>query len=142
MNIIAQSGAPVSCGVDTTEDVLATITIPGGTLGANDSARLTMAWGRTGHGGSTDTLRIYFGGTLVQSKVLNFDVTVEQSNNELKFCNKNSTNAQIVYGTGAQNSFVNTALDMTQDQDIVIKGQNGNSADATTLLQYTLEALV
>lgn len=142
--VLASSGVAVSCPADTTEDILATITVPGGAMGANGAVRMIVNWSLNSLGFGK-TLRVRFGG-VAGNKF--YEVTTTAANlsysSQVLIKNKNSTNSQI----GATPNFGAfgaalpvSALETQNPQDIVITGQKFLAGDTLTLESYIVEIL-
>jgi hypothetical protein len=144
VSILAISGATVTAPADTSENTLATITVPANLLGSNGALRLTADVAVSG--GSGKTLRVRFGGTQVvslgppTSANVSFVCTVQ---------NKNSTSAQEAYaptffdggtppsGIGAGSS----SIDTTASTTLTVTAQKVSGADTVTLNRYVVEVL-
>ncbi|HEY2068285.1 MAG TPA: hypothetical protein VGG48_01925 [Rhizomicrobium sp.] len=143
--IVAQSGAAVSAGADTTEDTLATITIPANAMGANGCLDIDTIWTIT-NGANTKTLRIRFSGGS-GSAYLNVAPTTSAGGTwRTKICNANATNSQIggmagaSFGNGAGTAALITgSADTTASQTVVITGLKASSGDTLMLDQYTVK---
>lgn len=136
-----QTGAAVGNGADTTEDVLFTYTVPANAFNqAGQGVRVT-AWGSGVNTANSTTVKLYFGATVVLTKVL----TVSQANTWTAYyqCFQTSTgNTQTASGEvsngGTATSFVqNTVAPAeTTSGTIVIKvtGQRGTTATANSVV--------
>jgi hypothetical protein len=146
-HIIDASAVSVSAGANTSENTLATITIPGGSLGANGMLRITTMWSYTNNA-NAKTPRIRFGGTS-GTQYLSFAATTSASTQTQQIIrNVNATNSQKGWISGSPICFtssasspVTSAVDTTASQDIVITGQKAVSGDTLTLESYLVEAL-
>lgn len=137
-----QSGSASSALTGTTaETALATLTLPGGTLGPNGSMQLDALWSCNNSAGAK-TLRARFGGltgvifgtsagsTPVAGRATGF---IQNRNNVASQIG--SVNNAFVAGTAAHGTgTVNTALSQT----IVITGQLATSSDTMTLESYSI----
>lgn len=143
--IIAQSGLAVSAGADTTEDVLATITIPAGLLATNGQLEIETLWLVTNNS-NNKTSFIRFGGTSGTAYLNLVSTTVVSFQNRCIISNSNSASAQVGFATGTANSYaasgnalttsaVNTAAATT----LIISGQKANSGDTLTLERYSVK---
>lgn len=146
--ILAQSWVAVNTPVDTTEDTLATVTIPANTLRANDSMYITTLWTCTNNA-NVKTMRIRYsgiGGTIYRSVALTsaaalFDITL--------IANTNSTSAQTggetasangvyqIIGTLPPTSTENTTATTT----LVFTGQKATAGDVLTLVGYIVQVM-
>lgn len=139
--LLAQSGAAVSAPVDTTEDTLATITVPANSMGANGCVEIKTMWTTT-NSANVKTMRVRFGGTVYYG----FGATATAANTSVaRVCNTNATNAQVggysahSFGSDAQTgSLVTTAVDTTSAATILITGQKASSGETITLNSYSV----
>lgn len=145
--LLAQSYAAVSAPNDTTEDTLATITVPANTLGANGSLRIYTLWTVT-NSATAKTLRIrYSGGS---GTIYMQAAAVNQASHQalLVIANQAATNSQIGTapstngGLGVNGSALATSsVDTTASTTIVITGQKATGTDTLTLNGYTVEVI-
>lgn len=148
--ILAQSGLAVSCPADTNEDILASVTIPGGVMGANGILRVLTLWTFTSDAINSKTLRVRFGG-IGGTQYLNFAATSTVALQGICMIrNRNAENAQIGFAANNNNPF-NTAIstanptsavDTTVNSTLVITGQKASAGNTLTLEAYTVELLV
>jgi len=133
---------------DATFQALRTITIPGGTLGANDALRVTAAWSHT-NSANVKTLRIRFNGTTFHGQQVTANAS---SRTQATIANRNATNSQLGFGgsgsTSGQwasggNAVVTSAFDTTTDLDIQIgcDWAGATPAETVTLQGYIIEVL-
>lgn len=146
--VLAQSFVPVSAPADTTEDTLATITVPANTLGANGALRITTFWTFT-NGANNKTLRARFSGAS-GTQYLNVTFTTQ-----LEFIgttvigNANAMNSQGGYSIGTYSggthlqggSRITSAVDTTASTTIVLTGQKATAGDTLTLEGYMVEVI-
>jgi len=130
---------------DTNPATFYTIAIPGGTIGANGSLRITVSFGYTGTAGAK-TPTIAFGGTTFYS-------TASPSGSTLSahiittISNRNNTSIQIGGSTNqagytsTNNAFVPGAIDTTISQNLVISGQLANAGDSIAVERYLIEVI-
>jgi hypothetical protein len=130
----------------TTETTLATITIPGGKLGLNGTALLTM-WFSVLNATSTVTIRAYLEGDQIISKTLPAGLAVTAHGN-IQLSANNADDEQVSRAFLMWPGTVETAsladgdhaADSTADMDITITGQKANAGDiltlVTSLMQY------
>jgi hypothetical protein len=141
--VFAQSGTAVSVSAVTSEETLATITIPGGAMGPNGWVGVSTIWscnndadaktGRVRVGGGAGTA--FFGVNMSSNVGLSRAVYVVNSNSA------SSQKANIAGGnaggTGVFTSAAPTAsVNTASDWDLVITGQKADSADTLTLEAY------
>lgn len=141
--VLAKSGAAVSLPVDTTEDTVATITIPANSMGANGRIRVTTYWTETNNANSKTT-RIKFGGTNFASIA---SANLAQRGTLATISNRNATNSQWGVGTftgvGSYNDqgYITAAIDTTSAVTMLITGQKATAGDTLTLESYLVELL-
>lgn len=140
--VIAASAVAVATTGDTNENTLATITIPGGAMGANGIVRITTVSSHT-NSGNTKILRIKYGGTTFASLSVTTSVTVRHT---LNIFNRNATNSQvgqstsIAFGTSA-GAATTASINTTAAVTILITGQNGLGSETITLESYLVEVI-
>ena len=142
---LASSAVGVSCPADTSEDILATITVPAGAIGANGQLRIWQLWSCTNNANSK-TMRVRLGG-VSGTQFLNAGVaSIASWQNVTIIRNRNSQSSQIGYANNQGTPFAITtttnqtgAVDTSASQDIVISGQKGTAGDALTLEAYMVE---
>jgi hypothetical protein len=137
------SGALVACPADTTEDILATITIP--PLSANAMARVWMVW-ETTNNANVKTYRVRLGGIAgfvfgsgnVASNITTATVAWLQ--------NQNATNSQVGGVTdisasiGSRGTAISTgAIDTSVSTTIVITAMKATAGDTMNLRSYLVE---
>ena len=140
--VLAQSAVAVTAPADTNENTLATYTLPGGTMGLNDSIEAWVVFTNNNSGG-TKTFKIDFGGT----DYLAGSATTTLAYHAIKqITNRNSLSSQVGaasamgIGTGAGavvTSSVNTAADVV----ITITGTKSSGADTITLEAYSIRLI-
>lgn len=145
--IAGQSSAAVSCGADTNEDTLATITIPANALGANGRLRITTIWTTT-NSGNNKTTRVRYSGASGTQYGLNVLTTTATAVEMRLIGNRNATNSQVggmpggTGGWGTSATAVSTsAVDTTAATTVVITGQKASSGEVLTLESYLVELL-
>jgi hypothetical protein len=134
-------GSSLSHTGDTNLTTLATIVIPGRTLGANGSIRVTMVWDYT-NSGNVKTLSGTFGGTTFWQVA---PTTTLTRRSQFGLANAGATNSQIGGPSGidgfttATTAQVTAAVDTTADQNLVLRCQLANSGETITLDTYIVE---
>lgn len=141
--VIGASGASVSVSGVTTEETLATISVPGGAMGANGVIQIFTSFSVT-NSSNNKTLRIRIGG-ISGTEFFNLVLTTNASSGRFTtIANQNSASAQTglvsvsnANGVGsgtlaAPTATVNTASNF----DIVITGQKASSGETLTLVNY------
>lgn len=143
--VLAQSGVAVSHTGNTNETVLATVAMPGGTLGANGVLRITTLWTVT-NSADNKTFRVRLGG-VSGAQVLSVGVTtVATAIIQRTVWNRNSEASQVSWAAGTANSFLiagaanfTSMVNTANAQDIVISGQLATGTDTVTLEGYLIE---
>lgn len=141
--ILGKSGTAVSAPADATEDILATITLPAGALGANGWIDFVTNWSMT-NSANAKTLRVRIGGIggTVIASYSGASVATERIVGDV--VNANATNSQVVNSTnwagGATSvgtSFAQTAaIDTTASTTFVVTGQKATAGETLTLTNY------
>lgn len=147
--ILASSAVAVSHTGNTSETVLATVTIPAGLMGLNGALRLFSLWSTPGGSGNNKTPRARFGNGLSGTTFfgVNVTTTLSYSDGPRILQNRNSAASQVVRttnsGTGTSTAAVAAlTIDTTASQVVVLTGQLANGSDTITLEQYSLELLL
>jgi hypothetical protein len=147
VRMIAKSAAAVSVPADTTEDTLATITVPANAMGANGALRITTMWSFT-NSGNNKTIRARFsGGAGTQYMNIVFAANANFMD-QRTISNRNATNSQVGYvaaaapfGGATTGGIVTSAVDTTASTTVVITGQKASSGETLTLEMYLVELL-
>lgn len=147
IQVLCKSAVAVSAPVDTTEDTLATCTVPANAMGANGVLRIRTRWSATNNV-NNKIIRTRF--STVAGTTFGLITTANWGYQQLEvtISNRNATNSQ----EGAQISFVNSALlassttttsavDTTAATTIVITGQKATAGDTLTLESYLVELM-
>lgn len=150
---LGQSWLSASGANDTNENILASVTIPGGLMGPNGMLRITSMWS-TATSVNTKTLRVRFGGiggTIFQSSVVTAIVSTQ---NMTIISNKNSATSQSGYvaaaaapfgSLGLAGALVSSSVDTGSDTTVVLTVQKDTAAvlasDAATLERYQVELI-
>lgn len=142
--ILAASAVPLTCPANTAENILATISITGGTLGPNGQVEVICLWTSTNNANSK-TGRVRLGGVtgaVFGTEVMTTSVSLMAIR---KFANRNSEASQIGGQAGATGgivasgaAFTTAVIDTSAAQDLVITGQLANSADLLRLEAYSV----
>jgi hypothetical protein len=141
--VAASAATGMSTTGSVTENTLASITIPGGAMGANGSVRITAVFSLSNNA-NTKVMRIKFGGTTYTSVSLSNSTTLRQFT---QIINRNSVSSQVGAATFAggfsssSGAAVTSSVDTSSDVTLLITGQNGNSADTITLESYLVEVI-
>lgn len=144
VQVLGQSGAAVSAPAnDTNENILATISIAAGLMGANDSLEILTMWSYTAST-NNKTLRIRLGGiggTQYMNSPRNSGTEVGlQLMHFIR--NRNSVSSQVGYQSGtftfsaATAAATTSSVNMANAQDLVITGQKATGTETLTLESY------
>lgn len=141
--VVAASGVSASCPADTTEDTLATITIPANAIGANGGVRVHTLWNVTSSA-NNKTLRVRYSGAAGTQMLTTTQTTIAFYRDVREFWNQNATNSQRYHAGsspfGAGASATGTmAVDTTASTTVVITGQKASSGETLTLNWYAVE---
>lgn len=139
---IAQDATPQSITGTLTETTLATITIPGGLMGANGQVEIVAFWSFTSSA-NIKTLKVKFGAATIQNSSQTTN-TVQQT--YLRVANRNSAASQVAFVVGATSGLgatggavVTAANDTASDVQIQITGQLANTGETITLESYIVK---
>lgn len=142
--VLAQSFVAASAPADTTEDTLATITVPANTLGLNGALRIWTWWTMTSSV-NNKTLRIRYSGaagTVYAAPALTTSASLVGLT---VIGNRGATNSQVGGpSTTIANSaaaIVTSAVDTTAATTIVITGQKASAGETLTLEGYIVEVV-
>lgn len=146
-SILAFDAAALTTPADTTEDILASIVIPGGSMGKSGLLRVSTFWSMTNNA-NVKTGRIRLGGIGgTQFATLALASLLTAADIRIIF-NRGVTNSQLgnvvslvgAWGTSAV-ALITGAVDTTLDQTLVITGQKATAGDALVLEAYIVEQL-
>ena len=141
--VVEQSAVPAALTGTTAETTLATVAIP--PMGTNDSVRVTALFTFT----SSTNLKTMFGklnaATFAQNSTTTSGHTAARV--QWQVTNRNNTASQLgtPYGmgftAGAAVSPLNTAVETSGDNTLLIRGQLASGAETLTLEGYTIELI-
>ena len=142
--VLAQSAVPVPLTGSTGLTTLATVNVPANIMGLNGRLRIATIWSCTNNA-NNKTPSISFAGASLLSSAL---TTVNALMDEQIIANRGAANSQIAlspstiadFGSSG-NANVTTAIDTTQNQQILIQGQLANAGDTLQLESYLVEVL-
>lgn len=143
--------ASVTNPANTSENTIASYTLPGGTLAANGDAIRITASGFFADSTHNRTLRLYFGATLIAT----FTLAIHNANtwltatpiliNRLGATSQRASGIMFTTGTGgtASSGYFNvaTAADLTADVLVKLTAQSASFGADTTVNQFTIERL-
>lgn len=148
VEILAQSAGTVSTTATTSEEVLATITIPANAMGANGCVEIWSTWNYT-NSANTKTCRVRAGGIAGTSLFSSGPTTTNTLMRVTHWANTGSTNSQKTSSSSGQagavststGTLVTTAIDTTASVDIVITGQKASAAETLSLEFYQVNLM-
>ena len=143
--ILASSGVAVTApSNDTNENILATVTIPAGAIGANGWVRIQSLWTRTNNA-NTITLRARIGG-IGGTLVLNYGTASVAGHHDIRtIWNRNAQNSQLIHsglgtgGWGNSGAVATGAIDTSAETTLVLTAQKATGTDTAALEGYICE---
>lgn len=147
VSLRAQSGAAVANTGNTTENTVATITIPANSMGANGYIRVISTWTTTGNT-NTKTVRVKFNGTIYT--IVNHTLSTALMVQAITIIqNRNNTSSQIGGPAGTEGiersingAAITSAHNTTGALDVTLTAQCTTSgSDTITLERYTVEVV-
>ena len=145
--ILGQSAAQIVAPTDTSENVLATISVTNGIMTGAGCIRWDVVLS-TDNNANAKTLRIRLGG-IGGSVLFTRSITSTTGNTLLgRTCNRNSASSQYTWlvtgsthggGVFASGAPTVTSVDTTSTQSLVITMQKATGADAVALEAYSVE---
>ena len=143
--ILAVSGTAVSAGANTTENVLATITIPGGSMGANGQLWVYSLWSYT-NSANNKTLRVRLGGAGGTQALASTHTTSTHFADLRIIQNVNAQNSQIFFDRGSTphpgatsaGANITAAIDTSAATTLVLTGQKASAGETLTLSAYSV----
>jgi len=147
VRILASSNAAVSHTAGaTSETTLATYTLPAGTMGPNDTLRITTLWSFT-NSADDKRMRISFGGSNFLDELATTAGEVSMQSMQL-IRNNNSLTAQKAHNNAQEAVFTKTSgaittavVDTTADVDIDFNVVIQTVTETVTLESYIIELL-
>lgn len=140
---VAQSAVAVPLTGSTSETTLATIIIPGGSMGPNGRCIVTALLTGTNNA-NAKTLKVKLAGNFY----LNYSAaSVATTRVRVEIANRNSQSSQVggavsIAGLGGSSGgALNTAVDTSANVTILITGQLASGADTITLESYSVEVV-
>lgn len=143
--VLAESSVQVANTGSTTENTLATILVPAGTLGSKGILRVTANKTAAGVANANNkTVRYRFGGSIFYSD----GFASSLAGIGIATLRNRASNVQYAIGVGGASGTGNStaagvllAIDTTVDQTITITNQLANATDTVTLEGYLVEYL-
>lgn len=144
--ILARSAAAVNAPANTSENTLATITIPANALGANGGFRLMCNFAYTSNA-NLKTFRVRYSGVSGTIYAAKQENTATGLKYFVDVFNRNSASSQFGTahyadsGGSIELAPVTSAVDTTAATTIVITAEKATSGDAATLENYVVELI-
>ena len=143
---LCASGAAVSAPADTSEDILATCTVPANTLGANGSLRVWTLFSTTNSANAKNVRVRYSGAAGTQFLVVTMTTSTTLQHMAL-ITNRGATNSQVGYANGqpfstSTTAVATSAVDTTAATDVVVTCQKASAGETCTLERYVVELIV
>lgn len=145
VRLLAQSAVPIPHTGTTAATLLATIPVPGKSMGPNGALRITVYWSMTNNANSKN-LVIRFGGAATQFWSAGL-TSVAAAGCQIMIHNRGAVGSQIGNAGGTAGSLgtlpamVLSSENTDVDQNIQIVGNLTNSADTLTVERFTVELL-
>ncbi len=142
--IAAQSGVQIVTANNTSEQILATIPILGGTLGVNGVIRVSTLWTMTNNV-NVKTLRVRLGGGAGTVFWAAAGASIATLKGHCQIANRGSQSSQVAMDSatlafGSSTAAVVTgAIDTAVNQDLVITAQKATGTDTVNLESYQVE---
>jgi hypothetical protein len=146
--VLGVSGTAASAGANTTENILATVTLPGGTMGPNGQLWVYTLWNYT-NSANNKTLRVRLGGAGGTQALAITHTTSTQFADLRVIQNAGVQNSQIFFDRGstphpgATSTGVNTtaAIDTSATTTLVITGQKATAGETLTLVSWSVQLI-
>lgn len=146
--VLAQSAVAVNNTGNTTENTVATITVPANAMGANGRIRITTLWTCT-NSANNKFCRVRVGGGAGTQILTATLTTVASLREQSEWANRNATNSQITFPAAHQTATFNTstganlatAVDTTAQFTIVLTAQLASAGETITLESYLAELI-
>ena len=145
--ILGASAVAVSVTAVTTEETLATITVPANMMGANGQIEVITLWTMT-NGADDKIPRIRLGGTAFFSYTA---TTIATLQSYCRIANRNNASSQVSmtnvstfsggFGTSASAVVTGAVATGTANRDITITGQKETAGDTLTLESYIVKLM-
>lgn len=145
IQVLCKSAVAVSAPNDTSEDTLATCTVPANAMGANGSIRVNSSWSFT-NSGNNKTLRFRYSGISGTSHGVVM-TTQGTANMQLKISNRNATASQHgeFVGLNGSSTFseaqTTPTADTTASTSLVFTCQKATGSETCTLESFLVELM-
>ena len=143
--VLAVSGTAASAAADTLENVLATITIPAGSIGANGQLWVYTLWSYT-NSANIKTMRVRLGGASgTQALAISQNTSTHFADLRI-IQNVNAENSQIFFDRGSVphpgatsvGTSITAAIDTSAATTLVLSGQKASAGETLTLSAYSV----
>ena len=145
---LGSSAVAASAPANTSENILATITIPAGAMGLNGILRILAVWTCTNNA-NVKTVRARFsgiGGTIFATGSMASSVSLRQFT---QFANRGVANSQVggssahnVQFTTTTNAAITASVDTSAVTTIVLTAEKATAGDTLTLESYLVELIL
>lgn len=146
--ILGASAVAVSGPADTSENILATITVPAGAMGLNGILRVRALWSHT-NSANNKTLRIRLGGVGGTQFLAIVPTTTASAITDTTIQNRGAANSQVGSVAALVASFGTTsgalatgAIDTSVATTLVLTGQKASAGETITLESYLVELIL
>jgi len=145
--VLASSGVAASHTGDTAETTLATVTIPGGLMGANGTIRVSCSWTCGANNANIKYALVKLNGAsgsayinvnLANTLTAHLGRTITNRNNESSQVGSIETTASSAFSTSSA-ALPLSAINTAADRDLVFMAQLANGSDTLTLESYLVE---
>jgi len=140
--VLGQSGTAATAPSNTTENILATVTVPANAMSSNGSLRVTHLWTLNNSVGNKTCLvklgSTFFYGRVVASTTITIYDQVLISNRTTGTQVSNQSNGTFAISTAA---VVTGSIDTTASQSLTLTGTKATAGDVITLESYCVELL-
>ena len=140
--VLGASGTAVSAGAVTTEETLATVVVPAGSMGTNGALRVTSLWSANNTAGNktfkTKLGATFFFGRVVAGTTLTVYEQTLISNRTASTQVSNQTSGPFGISTVAA---ATGAIDTTAAQNLTLTAQKATAGEVATLESYMVELI-
>lgn len=145
--LLSKSGTASAITGTGTETILATITVPPNTLGANGQIRIRTYW-TIPNNADTKTLKVRLGTAGITAATISSSAITTFASPEINVDvqNLNATNSQNSFSEGSRGTdglvttvLLTSSVDMTVAENIYLTGTLGTTSDTITLTGYSVE---
>jgi len=142
--MITSSAVAITSPLDTNNNTLATVVIPGGSMGPNGIIRVTL-W-VTMSGSTNKLFRLRLGGVTLGTHTLSTSATAQcqyeianRNNESLQIGQTNSAQSFREFAAGAV--FLTTAINTAVDQNLTFEVQKTTGAENYIIERYSVEVI-